>query len=364
VDPVDLLLPEHVSQMKEMEMFVEGEIFQSICIIPGPSIEVAKSSAFKTFFVDGAHMKDAQGESHHDSAQLLVVEAKTSLMEFDHATSSYRTKNLPLAVTLCLSESRDEYAFTYWTLARSGLDLNNKENNILHDRGKAVIAAREKALPLTDSFCCDQHLIRNVQALPGVGTLSDIARQAFLQMTKSLTTRGFETARTTLFSLLPANAVSYVMELDPSLINAFHFRQKTGKSMSFTNTNPVEAENLRLMKARWTTHPLETLIEVLKITGTTFAQHQKLIQRELEGLQETPVILPVVQMRALGPQKIAAASRMKCTLVDSVNKVTRVVTDLSRDEFVNVNLEERLCDCGRFAERSIRVFMQLQLPDI
>jgi hypothetical protein len=233
--------------MKEMIPFdpAEREIFKSICIVPGPAVAVAYLAAFETYFVDGAHMKDAQGETKFDNAQLLIVEMKSSIVKDE------KTKNLPLAMCVCLSESLDEYAFTYYTLGKAGVNLNKKSVNILHDRGKAVIRSREVILPLADSFCCNQHLIRNVQGLPGVGKFDDALRSAFIAMTAAYNPSDFEQKRTVLLAGLPENAKAYVMELDPSHINAYYFRERTGKAISFLNTNPVEEENQIEVWARW-----------------------------------------------------------------------------------------------------------------
>jgi len=119
----------------------EKETFCSICVVPGPAVTVASFAAFDTFFVDGAHMKNAQFETKWDNAQLLTVEQKSSIVK------ERETKNLPLAMCVCLSESIDEYGFTFWTLETTGFSLNKKSVNILHDRGKAVIAARAAILP-------------------------------------------------------------------------------------------------------------------------------------------------------------------------------------------------------------------------
>ena len=292
-----------------------GEIFQAICIVPGPAVTVAKLAAFKTFFVDAAHMKDAKGETVHDSAQFVIIEMKTSLMEVatDKDGRRYVTKNLPLAVSICLAESKDEYAFAYYIVARAGFDLNSKEFNIVHDRGKAVIAAKDKAIPQADNFFCDQHVFRNVAALPGVGKLDNI-RADFLAMTKAPTANGFEEARAGLCSKLPANAVEYIMALEPEKINAYWFRRKTGKAISFTNSNPVEMENGRMMSARWAKHPVEALLEMMKTWGSTFADHQQLIRRELAGASpnDMPIIFPVVKRRAMGQWKMAEALKLTC----------------------------------------------------
>ena len=333
-----------------MEPITPGEVFQSLCVVPGPALAVAELAAYKTFFVDGAHMKDAQGETRFDCAQFLVIEAKTSLMERVEKDGTYVSKNLPLLVSICLSESKDEYAFGYWTLARAGLDLNNKEYNILHDRGTAVIAASEKALPQADTFHCDQHLFRNVCALPGIGDLSK-ARPAFLAMTKAVTAKTFDQARVDLCAQLPQHAVDYVMAIKKERISAYHFRLHTGKAISFTNTNPVEAENNRLLPARWAKTPIEGFFDLTKICGSTFASHQLLIKRQLEGITgPLPKILPVLKRRALGHYKMTAAAKLGCKLADANSKIVRVTTAASMADTVNVNLAQRTCDCGRYAE--------------
>jgi hypothetical protein len=350
--------PADGARFKTMEPFTSDETLQSICIVPGAAIAVAKFAAFKTFFVDAAHMKDAEGETKYESAQFVVVEAKTSLMEYlgetKNRSAHYVTKNLPLAISICLAESKDEYAFAYWTLARAGFDLNQKEYSIVHDRGKAVIAARATALPKADSFHCNQHVMRNVQALPGVGDIRAF-RPSFLAMTEALTQKAFESARSKVCELLPPNAVKYVMDLEPALISAYHFRLKTGKSISFTNSNPVEAENWRLLPARWATHPLEAFIDIVKIWGSTFANHQTLIHNnvgEYSGVEVVPTILPVVKERAMGKYKMAEAGKLQCQLMDGgSSRVVQVTTVASLGDIVNVSLDERSCDCGKFAER-------------
>ncbi len=276
------------------------------------------------------------------------------LDETPNRYGQYVTKNLPLAVSICLAESKDEYAFAYWTVARAGLDLNSPEYNIVHDRGKAVIAARAKALPKAHSFHCDQHVFRNIQALPGVGDLQ-ASRPAFMAMTQATTEEAFNNARAKVCSKLPPNAVKYVLELDPALISAYHFRMKTGKAISFTNTNPVEAENWRLLPARWATHPLEALLDVTKIWGTTFAIHQEIVKRELrehtlDDVVGNPKILPVVKRRAMGTWKMAQAAKLGCKLSDANSSIVRVTTVASLGDTVNVNLDQHKCDCGKYEE--------------
>ena len=224
-------------------------------------------------------------------------------------------------------------------MSRAGFDLNSKEFNIVHDRGKAVIAAKDKAIPQADNFFCDQHVFRNVADLPGVPKLDEI-RGDFLAMTKAPTANGFEEARLRLCSKLPANAVEYIMALEPEKINAYWFRRKTGKAVSFTNSNPVEMENGRMMSARWAKHPVEALLELLKTWGSTFASHQQLISRELAGTSpnDMPIILPVVKRRAMGQWKMAEALKLTCEASDWNSDVFRVTTNASLGDTVNVDL--------------------------
>ena len=256
---------------KAAEFFEPDETFVSFCIAAGPAIEVARLCAFDTFFVDGAHMKAAKGATAMDNAQVLIVEQKSAIRD-------QATKNLPLAITVCLAESMDDYGFTYWTLENAGFSLNRPEVNILHDRGKAVVRAREVMLPRADSFICNQHLIRNVQALSGVGILSEATRQDFLGVTQAVTLKEFDDNFASLLKAPPPNAQEYLKALDKSLYSAYHFEQKTGKAISFMNTNPVEEENQRIMRARWSTHPMEAAQLLIHTWGAAFADHQKLVQ--------------------------------------------------------------------------------------
>jgi len=328
-----------------MTPFETGEVFHAVCIVPSSALEVAKLAAFDTFFVDGAHMKDSKGETQYDSAQLLTIVMKTSLIE--KKKDDIITKNLPLAYSLCLAESTDEYAFLYWTCAVAGFSLNRKDKNICHDRGKAVIAARQQVLPLAASFYCNVHLKRNIQELKGVGKFSDEVNALFFEMTQAMSESEFLAARTKLCAKLPQNGKDYIMELDVNLISAYHFSRENSKSVCFYNTNPVEQENQLNMDARWMKNPLDVFYKLLEIFNKRFVQFQELFDKT----NDQGIILKTTRDRVDDIERRKLRSTFRCNVEDAVHEIVQVNTNVSLKVFFTVNMEEHWCSCGKFQER-------------
>jgi hypothetical protein len=327
----------------------DNEVFESICLVPGPAIKIAQIAAFKTFFVDGAHMKDAKGETSHDNAQLLTVILKSSVVEITPLKKDIITKNVPLAMTLCLSESKDEYAFTFWSIELAGFSLNRSDVTICHDRGKAVIQARKVILHDAFSFFCNVHLLKNVQEIKEVGKLDDETASYFYAMTTALTPGKFNTARASLCERLPDAGKKYIMELEPFLINAYHYSQESGNAASFYNNNPAEQENQRNMLARWMKHPLDAMIEILKTWADTISSQQELVLGEsVDALQP---IFPATRERAFRAEKLVVASKFDAKVNDKANNVVLIYENKSQNIYLNVKLNERQCDCGKFQER-------------
>ena len=312
-------------------------------------MKIASKAAYSTVFVDGAHMKDAQGSSAYDNAQLLIVEMKPSV--FETISNQRVTKNLPLGISVCLSESLDNYAFLYWTIGLAGFNLNLPHISVVSDRGRAVISAGEHILPLAAKFFCNVHLWRNLVAEVRE-KLEEKARHLFFNLTMSTSRRAQDTFWDELMKVLPEKGQDYLREIDQATFIANAFRERHGHAVGFYNTNPVEAENNQMMEARWTHSPLHALERCLCEWGERIARIQRIVCRaDAMRNPDEPrdIIFPPLIHLVRQHEAVAMARTWLVEEADAIHKQYRVQT--TPNHFFNVDLLARECDCGLYQER-------------
>jgi hypothetical protein len=332
-----------------------------LAIFPGAAKKIATKAAFKTFFLDAAHFKLAKGDTAYDAAQLIVIETKSSVFSTRisgiGSKPEITTKNVPLAMSICLGETKAEYAFLLWCVGLGGFDLNDPNICMISDRGKAVLAAVERCLPRADGFFCNVHLWRNLNAEPGAfeAKRSEAVRQNFFSMSVASNQNWYLKSREVLFALLTDKGKAYLSAIEEASYCALKFREKTGKSISFYNSNPVEAENFRQMDARWAMSPVQATLSILQKWSEVIASHQKLIIQATTGLVRgeghSVIYPPLINYIREQSRAFQESQKLVATTVDAF-EWTFVVRSIEDDnKQYKVDLKTRSCTCGIYNER-------------
>lgn len=230
-----------------------GGTVVNISVVFGPVVNLVKTSGKRFFCFDGTHMKDGVARAG-GKGQMLIVEAEDALGHI-----------YPLAMSICFSESAQNYSVLFHALTRVRMDLDKPGYLLMSDRGRACLSVILRQFRRASHRLCCEHIIRNAQHKLGRSRkLTEEEKGLIRNYFRARNKQDLDSA-TEGIEQLPKTVSGYIEKIPKDSIVSMCFIDKGVPTYGRINSNNVESENSRQALSRKSKTLLETFFYFLTI---------------------------------------------------------------------------------------------------